>query len=467
MTALEEPGARGPRPVAARAGPGRARRRTSRVAVVALGDLGRSPRMLYHALALAAEEADVDLVGYAGSALPREVEKGARIRVHRLAPPLLERPHRLPRPLRLVHAALRAAGLAVRLLLTLLLATRRPDVILVQTPPAIPTLPVALVAARARGARLVVDWHNFGHAVLALSLGPAHPAVALARALERAAGRRADAHLCVSEAMRAELDRAFRIPSATVLRDRPARRFAPTPPALRPDLLRRLGADLAPRERGPAGPGRHPAPRAVLVTATSFTADEDLGLLLEAASRFEAMVRADDGRTGGPRRLPDALVLVTGRGPRRADFEAELERRAAAGGGGPARVRVRTLWLEPDDYPRLLGSADLGLCLHRSASGFDLPMKVADMFGAGLPVLALGYGPVQDEQVRDGENGRVFRTAGELADQLGELLSGFPDDAPHLERLRRGVARLAGAGLRWEDGWREEARPVLLPPRAP
>ena len=83
----------------------------------------------------------------------------------------------------------------------------KPDMILVQNPPSVPTLAVAWPAAHLRGARLVIDWHNLSHTVPAVSLGEQHRAVrALARS-ERRWARRADAHLTVSPAMAEWLQR--------------------------------------------------------------------------------------------------------------------------------------------------------------------------------------------------------------------------------------------------------------------
>ena len=87
-------------------------------------------------------------------------------------------------------------------------------------------------------------------------------------------------------------------------------------------------------------------------------------------------------------------------------------------------------------------------------------MKVADMFGAGVPVCALDYGATLAERVRHGSNGLLFSTAEQLANVLFDLFETFPEDET-LERLRAGARK--SAPISWEDGWAREAQPVLLP----
>ena len=72
---------------------------------------------------------------------------------------------------------------------------RRPDLVLVQNPPAFPTLAVTWFSLQRRGVRFVVDWHNLGYTLLQLRLGRWHPAVRLARWFERRDARRVDANL--------------------------------------------------------------------------------------------------------------------------------------------------------------------------------------------------------------------------------------------------------------------------------
>jgi beta-1,4-mannosyltransferase len=290
----------------------------------------------------------------------------------------------------------------------------------------------------------VIDWHNLGYTLLSLRLGQWHPAVRLARWFERRDARRVDANLCVSRGLAAFLESRFGVQQAKVLYDRPASAFVPMDRADRERLRQALFTRL----------GVHGGTVGFIVCPTSWTEDEDFDLVIDAVPRLEERIRGWEGAVVG-RRFPDLVILVTGDGARRAEFE----RRFA---GLPARrVHLRARWLEPEDYPRVVGSADLGLCLHRSSSGLDIPMKVADLFGAGVPVCALDYGVCLAERVRHGDNGLLFSTARQLADVLFDLFETFPADQALLDRLRSGARK--SARPTWEEGWAREAKPVLLP----
>ena len=57
------------------------------VCVLVLGDIGRSPRMQYHAISFAREGFTVDVIGYPGSSPIREISENARIQIHYLRLP--------------------------------------------------------------------------------------------------------------------------------------------------------------------------------------------------------------------------------------------------------------------------------------------------------------------------------------------------------------------------------------------
>jgi beta-1,4-mannosyltransferase len=151
-------------------------------------------------------------------------------------------------------------------------------------------------------------------------------------------------------------------------------------------------------------------------------------------------------------------VLVTGRGPGRDAFAPRL---AALDGEA---VRVRTPWLESADYRALLAGADLGLCFHRSASGLDLPMKLADMRGAGLPVCALDFAPCLGEVFEADRHGWLFADAASCAERVRAALAGFPSSAS-LRSMREALRDSKEPD--WSTEWARNAAPSLFGPSLP
>lgn len=115
------------------------------------------------------------------------------------------------------------------------------------------------------------------------------------------------------------------------------------------------------------------------MSSTSWTADENFDILIDAIIRSDKKISQFNGK------IRNMVIIITGKGPMRKYFDDQLKYLRVD------YIKVFTVWLEPEAYPKLLSSADMGISLHTSSSGLDLPMKIVDMLGSGLPVSAYSY----------------------------------------------------------------------------
>ncbi|EAU92942.2 beta-1,4-mannosyltransferase [Coprinopsis cinerea okayama7 len=486
---------------------------------------------MYHAQSFAENGFMTELVGYGGSDVIPALERLPRVQIRHLPDPpwiLKKLPFVVAAPFKILHQ------LTAILLILLVYIEKPPEFLLVQNPPSIPTLAIVQLVARIRGSKVIIDWHNLGYSILALRLGQNHIFVRISEWFERTFGQSAYAHLFVTRAMRDHLVKEWDLRGhKVVLHDRPPRHFHRSSPQETHELFQRLRPLLAFHKplRGflpkddppystpfteigvrqtsrspnrastqgrvqivsrPTSPGvnalgdyteiRAPSLRpdrpALLVSSTSWTPDEDFGILLQALSIYELRAREVNKEASKGTTLPKVLAIVTGKGPLKDRYMKEVSALQESW----QWVRCISLWLEAEDYPILLGSADLGVSLHSSSSALDLPMKVVDMFGCGLPVCALGFSCLP-ELVKHGKNGLIFRSAPELAEQLEDLFTSFPQ-AKSLAALSLSLASTATRpstpnvhGSRkyktstrdddwkwsnWEDNWAQTMRPLIL-----
>jgi beta-1,4-mannosyltransferase len=269
---------------------------------------------------------------------------------------------------------------------------------------------------------------------LALKLGQNHPLVKLSIWYEKTFCKSTSAHLCVTDAMGSVLKKNFKLQAPILpLHDRPASHFHPiTNPDERIEFLNTLPETQSVRSSLTAGTLR------VLVSSTSWTPDEDFSILIDALLQYSELATAKPD-------LPEVLAIITGKGPQKEMYLQKIAAFEAA--GRLQKVTIRTAWLSVPDYARLLASASLGVSLHTSSSGVDLPMKVVDMFGAGLPVVGWNRFEAWPELVTEGVNGMGFGSSAELTERLIELFG----DSEKLETLRAGAQK--ESTRRWDDEW--------------
>ena len=473
--------------------------------VLVLGDVGRSPRMQYHSLSLLEAGHFVTLVGYDGERLIPELEGAlqkpnpapsntwpryhGKLHLLRMKPYAPSRKGLLNR---MMYYPLRLASLFYCIIHALWATLQKVphtkqsvDVVLVQNPPSIPTLLMAYLYCRWQGVcrghrpRFVIDWHNLGYTMFEdpSSMSARRAMVqkfirSMARCYETRMAPLADAHLTVTRAMQHWLVDNFRLCGTRiqVLYDKSPSMFRPATIGEQHELFSRLDMDIDTKwmpsnamkqeetlftelikKKGGSSTIRLKDERpALLVSSTSWTPDEDFSILIAALRKLHSKITADNLSS-----FPRILVVVTGKGPQKEHYLPLLREFNEK----HSRINICTLWLEAEDYPRLLGCATVGVSLHTSTSGLDLPMKVLDMFGCQVPVCAINFDCL-DELVRDGENGRVFSDADELSRQLLDLLDGYPggDSSKTLEAYRRNIRDME----RWKENWDKCAKPLIV-----
>ncbi|XP_050312422.1 chitobiosyldiphosphodolichol beta-mannosyltransferase [Anthonomus grandis grandis] len=419
-------------------------REKNNVCIVVLGDIGRSPRMQYHALSLGEKGHKVDIVGYGETEPMGPIKASPSVFYHYMCP--------VPQvPLKLLNYAFKTVFQALNLLF-LLCTIRRPQVLLVQNPPAIPSLGVCWLFCRIVRAKLIIDWHNYAHTIMALNLSKGHKLVKITEKVEAFFGIRADACFCVTKAMKKDLWDRWNV-QATVLYDKPPEIFRKISLKEKHDFLMKLG-EKYPEILSNDGSTRFtvskqgevalkPDRPGLLVSSTSWTEDEDFSILFSALQNYE------DHYTS--HKLPDLICFITGKGHSKQFYCDKIKNQQWQ------HVTVITPWLEPSEYPKIIASADLGVSLHTSSSGLDLPMKVVDMFGCCLPVLAHDFKCLNELAVH-GENSYSFSTAEELSEQLLSWFRQFPNNQEQKlieSKFKKELETFQT--LRWKENWDQVA----------
>lgn len=407
-----------------------------RIIIYVIGDIGHSPRICYQALSFSQHGWQVELCGYVQESLPKIILEDSNIAVHKL--PVFEQRERQS-----IFFMMQKVIYQVFVISRQLWELRGSDYLLMQNPPTIPILPLA-VLYRLTGCKLIIDWHNLGYSILQLKFKGNfyHPLVLASYLIEYFFAKFATYNLTVTEAMKDYLVRQFGLNPrrCAVLYDRPASQFQPMPKGLNRAASLRNESFI--KEYIPHDFDINKGDK-IIVTSTSYTPDEDIGILLGALKIYENSFKKFDSS------LPKILCFITGKGPQKQEYVKQVESQEWN------RCKIEFLWLSAEDYPKLLRLCDYGVSLHTSSSGLDLPMKILDMFGSGLPVIASNY-PVLEELLTHDVNGLKFIDRRELHESL---IFAMKDSAVY-RTLREGA--LIESESRWDASWEKAMRQLKI-----
>ncbi len=312
-------------------------------------------------------------------------------------------------------------------LLSIFLSVPKANMLMLQNPPGIPALALCYLYCKFSKAKFIIDWHNYTWSIMALDLSPESRVVRAAKSLEFHFGRKSDLNFCVTRAMQQDLAENWNI-TATVLYDRPPERFKPLTieekheylmdasfrfpeiHAPHPTNFKEMTAFTTKDDEGKVEPREDDYlieqwSKRMIISSTSWTPDEDFQILLDALLIYEEAAKRgsdyyiwnEDKRDSADKKIlaerkkrcaktyRKLVCVITGKGPQKEMYKEKIAKLDLK------FVSIVTPWLEPEEYPMMLAAADVGISLHKSSSGLDLPMKVVDMLGCEIPVFAMKF----------------------------------------------------------------------------
>ncbi|KAL4477428.1 hypothetical protein ABPG74_002578 [Tetrahymena malaccensis] len=422
--------------------------------VIVFGDIGRSPRMKNHSTQLAQAGYEVYFVGQLENQVHKVIRDNPNIKIIDISSNLVNKLKKLPRFLYLLYAALRIIIQIFQLFYIYLFKMPKPEFVIIQNPPSIPVLSSLAIICFMRRIKMIVDFHNYGYTILALGLKQ-KIILKLATFYEKYFAKKCDFAFCVSDAMKADLKKNWNIEATTLYDKANTELFGPIPLEESHKLFLELGLSTKEKEtlftEEAFGKVTKKKQRPLLlVSSTSWTKDEDFSILLDAMQAYETAEEVNKQNS----QYPKLHLLITGKGPEKERYEQIIQDRKQSW----KNIQIQTVWLKAEDYPKLLASADVGICLHYSSSGLDLPMKVVDMLGSNLPVFAINYQCI-NELVINKKNGYIFDNTQDLFNLFMKYFKIHPENENIFDNLRKNASKFREST--WEKEWKQKVLPIL------
>ncbi|OWB82714.1 hypothetical protein B5S33_g1342 [[Candida] boidinii] len=426
------------------------------IIIIVLGDLGHSPRMLNHVSSFLKLGYRVKLCGYLESDIEfnlfnGEDEDGNKYRSNLSISEIkvIKNDFKLPYIIFGILKILIQIFELIKLLVGLI--TEETRYILIQNPPSIPLLFIICLLKYIKYPflNLIIDWHNLNFTILNLRFkNEDHIVIRFLKNYEKYLSFKfSDLNLTVSSKLKEFLINEFKIneDKIVLVYDKPIKQIFKTLTIGDEDSERLCiinshqeifvnGFDIGKDK--------------ILITSTSFTEDEDFDLLIKSLINLEQYLQ-DSNYTGR------IYMVITGKGPKR-DYYMNLIKQETSF----KKIIVKNVWLKIEEYPKLLKISDLGISLHYSSSGLDLPMKIVDLFGCGIPVISMNF-PSISELVEDNVNGLILKDNHsdiELFEKIKSLI--IDSDTKLYDKLKTNC--LIASEKNWDDEWTSKLSKRLI-----